>query len=130
MRHLSAAHACAVALATAALILAVPASASALISYYNCVDKPSGLWCDGRANGSFDGLNSWDYNEGWNPGAGSFGICQRVWRPATGNALGASCGTNWTGFYYGNVQCNCYEANVKQTSGVARSVNGYADSAW
>ena len=117
-------------LVVAALVAVVPSQANAFVSYYNCVNKPSDLWCDGRANGSFDGLNSWDYNEGWNPGAGSFGICQRVWRPATGNALGASCGTNWTGFYYGNVQCNCYEANVKQTSGVARSVNGYADSAW
>ena len=129
MRHLSAAHACAVALATAALILAVPASASALISYYNCVDKPSGLWCDGRANGSFDGLNSWDYNEGWNPGSGSFTVCQQVYRPATGNSLaGSSCHTNFTAYYYGDVTCVCYEAEVMQTSGSQKSINGYADS--
>jgi len=107
-----------------------PSQASAFVSYYNCVNKPHNLWCDGRANGSFDGLNSWDYSEGWNPGAGSFGVCQQVWRPATGGLLGASCATNWTGYYYGDVQCNCYEANVKQTSGSAKSINGYADSAW
>lgn len=115
-------------LVAAFVAVALPSQANAFISYYNCVNKPHNLWCDGKANGSYDGLNSWDYNEGWNPGSGSFGVCQRVWRPATGNTLGASCGTNWTASYFGNVQCNCYEANVKQTSGTAKSVNGYADS--
>ncbi|NLT07006.1 MAG: hypothetical protein GXY03_11945 [Solirubrobacterales bacterium] len=115
--------------AAIALALAVPSSASAAISYYNCVAKPSGQWCDGRANGSFDGLDSWDYNEGWNPGGGSFNVCQQVYRPATGNSLaGSNCGTNFTSYYYGAVSCVCYEAEVKQTSGSAQNINGYADS--
>jgi len=117
-------------LAATLLAVVLPAQASAWVSYYNCVNKPSGHWCDGRANGSYDGLASWDYNEGWNPGAGAFGVCQRVWRPATGGLLGGSCSTNWTGYYFGNVQCNCYEANVKQTSGSPKNINGYADSQW
>lgn len=117
-------------LAGAALAVALPAQASAIVTYYNCVLKPHNLWCDGKANGSYDGLGSWDFSEGWNPGSGSFGVCQRVWRPATGNLLGGSCSTNWTGLYFGNVQCNCYEANVKQTSGSPKSVSGFADSDW
>lgn len=118
----------AAALAIGALAATAPA-ASAFISYYNCVLKPSGQWCDGKANGSFDGLNSWDYNEGWNPGSGSFTVCQQVYRPATGNSLpGSNCGVNFTSYYYGNVTCVCYEAEVMQTSGSAKSINGYADS--
>jgi len=116
-------------LAAATFALAAAPSASAAISYYNCIDKPSGQWCDGRANGSFDGLNSWDYNEGWNPGGGAFTVCQQVYRPATGNSLaGSSCASNFTAHWYGDVTCVCYEAEVLQTSGSPKSINGYADS--
>lgn len=109
----------------------VPAQASALTSYYNCVNKPSHQWCDGRANGSYDGQHSWDYNEGWNPGGGSFTVCQGVYKPSTGGWLsGISCGTNWTSHYYGDVTCACYDAEIHQQSGSPKSINGFADSDW
>lgn len=109
----------------------IPSQASALVSYYNCVNKPSNQWCDGRANGSFDGHHSWDYNEAWNPGSGSFTVCQGVYKPSTGNWLpSVSCGTNWIGRYYGVQTCACLEANVQQQSGTSKSVNGFADTDW
>jgi hypothetical protein len=111
----------------------VPSQASAAISYYNCVLKPSNQWCDGRANGSYDGQNSWDYNEGWYPGAwdNTVTACQRVWKPSSGGVLaGSSCAFNRTWHDYGNVQCACYDAEVKQISGGPHSINGYADSAY
>jgi hypothetical protein len=109
-----------------------PASATAFVGYYNCVLKPSNQWCDGRANGTYDGLHSWDWNEGWYPGAwdGSVTACERVWRPSTGGILGSSCHVNYVDHYYGNVSCVCYEANVKQVSGGPHSINGYADAAF
>lgn len=108
-----------------------PTQASALSSNYNCVNKPSGQWCDGRANGTYDGQHSWDYNEGWNPGGGSFTVCQGVYKPSTGGWLaGDSCGNNWTSHYYGNVTCACYDAEVRQLSGSPKSINGFADSDW
>lgn len=118
-------------LALGAVGALVPAQASAVVSYYDCVLKPVGDWCDGRANGSFDGLNSWDYNYGWYPGAwdGSVVICQQVYKPATGLPLaGGSCHENYADADYGNVQCVCYEAEVRQYSGGPHSVNGFADS--
>lgn len=109
----------------------VPAQASALTSYYNCVNKPSNQWCDGRANGSYDGQHSWDYNEGWNPGGGSFTVCQGVYKPSTGGWLsGLSCNTNWTATYYGAVTCACYDAEIQQQSGASKSINGFADADW
>lgn len=117
--------------AVCAIGVVAPAQAGAAISYFNCVNKPSGQWCDGRANGSYDGQNSWDYVEAWNPGAGTFEVCQRVFKPSSGNWLtGNGCGSNWTAHYYGNVQCACYDAEVRQNSGSPKSVNGFADSAW
>lgn len=110
-------------------LVAAPPAAEAAVSYYNCVNKPPYQWCDGRANGSFDGLNSWDYNEGWNPGTGVFLVCERVYRPATGGQLpDSSCGSNWIGHYYGDVQCVCYEAEVSHEASGNRNINGYADS--
>jgi len=121
---LAGAMACACALS---LLSSTPAAAFG--SYYNCVNKPPDLWCDGKANGSYDGLNSWDFNEAWNPGAGTFAVCERVWRPATGGVLGTpGCGNNWIAHYYGDVQCNCYEANVEHWASTNRNINGYADS--
>lgn len=113
-----------------ALSALAPASANAFVSYYNCVLKPSNQWCDGRANGSFDGLHSWDYNYGWYPGTwdDSVYVCERVWRPSTGFVLGDSCSYNWTEHIYGNITCVCYEANVKQISGGPHSINGLADA--
>jgi len=112
----------------------MPAGASALVSNYNCVLKPVGQWCDGQANGSYDGLSSWDYSEGWYPGAwdNTVTACEHVWRPATGNELGGGgwCAYNWIGHDYGDVQCNCYQAEVLQYSGGAHSINGYADSSY
>jgi len=108
-----------------------PAQADAAISYFNCVSKPSGQWCDGRANGSYDGQNSWDYVDAWNPGGGSFEVCQRVFKPSSGNWLtGSSCGPDYASHYYGDVQCTCYDAEVRQNSGSPQNVNGFADSAW
>lgn len=112
-----------------ALSLLGNATAVAFESYYNCVNKPSNLWCDGRANGSFDGLSSWDYNEAWNPGTGSLPVCERVWKPSSGGVLGTpGCGYNWIAHYYGNVQCSCYEANVEHLASGNRNINGYANS--
>ena len=117
--------------AAVALGIASPSSANAFVSYYNCVNKPHNQWCDGRANGSFDGLHSWDYNQASNPGGGTVWVCQRVWKPASGNPLGpTTCDWNYAPWYYGNVQCACYEANVLQQSGGPASVNGFADAAW
>lgn len=117
--------------AAGVLGVVLPSSANAFVSYYNCVNKPHDQWCDGRANGSFDGLHSWDWNQASNPGGGSIVVCQRVWKPSTGGVLGTStCDWNYSPWYYGNVTCACYEANVKQQSGVAASVNGFADAAW
>jgi hypothetical protein len=116
--------------AAGAMGAVVPAPASAFVSYYNCTLKPVGQWCDGRANGSYDGLNSWDYNQGSYPGAsGVVTVCERVWRPATGGVLGTpSCHMDFVQQYYGSVSCVCYEANVLQYSGGPHSINGYADS--
>lgn len=109
----------------------VPAQASAFTSYYNCVNKPSHQWCDGRANGSYDGQHSWDYNEAWNPGGGSFTVCQGVYKPSTGNWLDyPTCFTNWISRYYGDVTCTCYDAEVQQQSGSPKSINGFADASW
>jgi len=115
--------------AVGVLGLAVPASADAFVSYYNCVNKAHNSWCDGRANGSYDGQHSWDYNQASNPGGGSFIVCQRVWKPSTGGVLlGSTCNLNYSPNYYGNVTCACYDAEVKQQSGGAASVNGFADA--
>lgn len=121
------------ALTLVALAAVAPPPASAFTSYYNCTLKPVGLWCDGRANGSFDGLHSWDYNEGWYDGSWDDTVlmCQHVWKPASGNELpGSSCDYNYTSHYYGDVQCACYEAEVRQYSTGNRSISGYADAAW
>ncbi len=108
----------------------IPAQASALESYYNCVNKPSGQWCDGRANGSFDGQHSWDYNQAWDP-LGSATVCQGVYKPSNGTWLSSvSCGGGWVGRYYGAQTCACLEAKAQQQSGSPRSVNGYADADW
>jgi hypothetical protein len=120
-------------LVAVALSTLAPASAGAFVSEYNCVLKPVGEWCDGRANGSYDGEHSWDYNQGWYPGAwdGTVTACQRVWKPSTGGVLsGSSCAANITSHYYGNVQCVCYDAEVRQYSGGPHSINGYADAAY
>jgi hypothetical protein len=105
--------------------------ANAFVSYYNCVLKPVGEWCDGRANGSYDGQHSWDFNQTWYPGPadGTVTACQRVWKPSTGGVLnGSSCAANVTWNSYGNVQCACYDAEGRQYSGGPHSINGYADS--
>lgn len=119
---------CAV-LAAGALSAVAPSSASAVYeSYYNCVLKPSGQWCDGQANGSYDGIHSYDSNYVWYPGEwdGSVLACQRVRNPSTGFVLGNGCGYNFIAAYYGTVTCVCYEAEAKQVSGGPHSINGYA----
>ncbi len=109
----------------------VPAQASALVSYYNCVNKPPQQWCDGRANGSYDGRHSWDYNEAWNPGAGSFAVCEGMYWPATGTfLLTPICNSNFVGRYYGVQTCACLEAKVYHQAGTSKSVNGFADTDW
>jgi hypothetical protein len=119
---------CATALTSAALATS-GSPVLAYESYYNCELKPSGQWCDGRANGSYDGLNSWDYNEAWYPGTwnGTVTACQRLYKPSDGTTLtGNSCQANWTAYDYGAVTCSCYEAEAKQISGGAHSIWGYA----
>ena len=107
-----------------------PAQASAAYSFFSCTSQTSGVWCDGRGNGSYDGENSWDYVEVW-PTSGSFQVCQRVYKPSTGTWLtGDGCWQDWESHYYGDVQCVCYDAQIRQTSGSAQSISGYADSAW
>jgi hypothetical protein len=121
-----------VVMAAGAIAALAPAQAGAFESYYYCTLKPVGQWCDGRANGSFDGLHSWDYHQGWYPGAwdGSVEVCEHVWKPSTGGELGGGgfCASDWIDHYYGNVQCTCYEAEVKQHSGGPHSINGHADA--
>jgi hypothetical protein len=115
-------------LAAGALGALVPSSASAFVSYYNCTSKPPHQWCDGRANGSFDGLHSWDYNQAWSIGGG-VNVCQQVWKPSTGGVLaGSNCAWNAVAFYYGNVQCACYEAEVKHVGAFPQGINGFADA--
>jgi hypothetical protein len=112
---------------------AVPAPAGAFVSYYDCYLKPSGQWCDGRANGTYDGTHSWDYNKGSYPGAwdGTVTACQRLYRPSNGTTLsGDSCGLNVSSNYYGNITCVCYDAEVRQYSGGPHSIDGYADADW
>lgn len=131
MTHLTVRSVLAGLLVVGAIGIAVPAQAGAFVSYYNCVNKASGQWCDGRANGSYDGEHSWDYNQGWNPGGGSIWICQRVYKPSTGGTLsGDGCGWNSATHIYGNVTCVCYDAEVAQSSGSPASVNGFADADW
>lgn len=115
-----------------AILLIVPAGASAFTSNYNCTAKPSGQWCDGRANGSFDGLHSWDYNQAYNPGTwNGLTVCQQVYKPSSGNSLsGSSCGNDYSDNIYGNVLCICYEAEVRHFSGGTHNIAGYADAAW
>jgi len=115
----------------AAVIAAAPSSASAFDGYFNCVLKPSGQWCDGQANGTYDGLHSWDYTEGWYPGTwdNTVTACEHVIY-TSGAELGSGglCGLNWVSHYYGNITCVCLEAEARQYSGGPHSINGYADA--
>jgi len=108
----------------------MPAGASAsLEGYYNCLLKPSGQWCDGQGNGTYDGLHSWDFNEGWYPGTwdNSVTACQRLYKPSDGSVLaGATCNPNYASNVYGTVTCVCYRAEVRQISGGPHSINGHA----
>jgi hypothetical protein len=132
MRHAKAWSALFAVCAASAVGMVAPAQADAFVSYYNCVNKPSWQWCDGRGNGSYDGQHSWDYNQASIPGGGgSFVVCQQIYHPSTGTSLaGSSCTLNWASAYYGNVQCVCYDAEVGQNSGSPQSINGFADAAW
>jgi hypothetical protein len=108
-----------------------PPRADATVSYYNCVLKPSYDWCDGRANGSFDGLNSWDYNQASYDGPWDYtvNVCQMVWKPSTGQVLlGHACGWNINIGIYGHVTCACYEAQITHTNSSPRSISGFADA--
>jgi hypothetical protein len=115
-------------LALSALGAASASPAEALDSYYNCVLKPSNSWCDGQANGSYDGQYSYDYNEAWYPGAwdGTVTACQRLIRTSDSFVLtGSSCAANTS---YSNYTGNTItvEANIKQISGGDHSINGHA----
>jgi hypothetical protein len=109
--------------------ITVPTQASALVSFFSCSNKPNLEWCDGKANGTYDGQHSWDYIQGWHAAGGSFFVCQGIYRPATGGWLpGHSCDVDVVIFNYGNITCACYEAKVAQTSGSAQTLYGYADT--
>lgn len=121
---------CALAICAAGAIAPTQASA-AWIGYYNCDAKPVGLWCDGRANGTYDGLHSWDTNKGWFAGTwdDSVIVCEHLWRPATGYELpGAACAYNWVASVYGDIKCICLEAEVRQYSTGPRDIWGEADA--
>jgi len=108
-----------------------PAQAGANFTFFNCLSQSSGTWCDGRGNGSYDGEDSWNYMEGWDSGAETVEVCQRVYKPSTGNWLvGNSCSNNYVEHYYGNVQCVCYDAQVRHLTTGSYSINGSADSDW
>jgi hypothetical protein len=118
------------ALAAAVTFGPVAVAQADFTSDYNCTNKPPNQWCDGRSNGSFDGLHSWDWNQGWYEGA-AITVCQRVWKPSTGGELGIgpTCDPDgWVGYYYGLVQCACYEAEVKHTSGSNKNILGFANA--
>lgn len=128
MTHAKARFAVLALIAAGAVGIVAPTQASAFVSYYNCVNKPSLEWCDGQANGSYDGQHSWDYNSG---SGGSFYVCQGVYHPSSGTWLtGHGCDLSWTSHYYGDVQCACYDAKVAQTSGSPQSIDGFADATW
>lgn len=112
-----------------ALAAASASPASAYTGYYSCTLKPAWQWCDGRANGTYDGQHSWDYNEGWYPGAwdNTVTACQRLYKPSDGSQLsGSSCAYNYTSNDYGTVSCVCYDAEVMQVSGGTHSIYGMA----
>ena len=118
-------------LAACIIATAIPAQAGAYAGYYNCVLKPSNQWCVGRANGSYDGVHSWDWNESWYPGTwdGTVTACQRLWNVNTSSQqAGSSCGANYTNNYYGPITGVCFDAEAKQISGGNHSINGYADA--
>jgi hypothetical protein len=119
-----------VCLLTGAVSAAKPAEAVAFQSWYSCSMKPPNQWCDGRANGTYDGQHSYDMNSGAYPGpCCAVTVCQRVYKPSTGGVLaGSNCGVDATGFYYGNVQCICYDAEILQQSGGNHSIDGYAEA--
>lgn len=103
-----------------------PTQASAFVGYYSCYDKPPYQWCDGHANGTYDGLHSWDYNQGWSNG---YRVCQGVYKPSSGNYLyGNSCADNVVNNYYGDVTCVCYEAQIAQVGSIPVTINGFADA--
>jgi hypothetical protein len=122
-----------------ALVLALAAvgsgapSASALESYYYCSLKPVGSWCDGKANGTYDGLNGWDYTEAWYPGDwdNTVTACEHVINPSNGTEIGGggNCDLNWTSHYYGAIS-GSYEAEVRQYSGGPHTIYGYANSSF
>lgn len=118
--------------AAAVMGIAVPAQADAAVSYFSCVNKPSDLWCDGRANGTYDGQDDWNVVEGWHMDYGqNYGVCQRLYKPSTGGVLsGDGCAVDFVHHYYGQVQCACYDAEIAQTSGGQRTIYGFADSTW
>jgi hypothetical protein len=115
-----------------AVAITIPAQASAVLSFYNCVSQTAYVWCDGRANSTYDGENSWDWNEVWDPDpVGTLRVCQRVFKPSTGVFLaGDSCANDSSANDYGNVTCVCYDAQITHEGAGLRAVNGFADSAW
>jgi hypothetical protein len=117
-----------VAVVTTVAALFAPGTAAALDGYYNCVLKPAGQWCDGRANGTYDGVHSWDSSEAWYPGVwdNTVTACERLYKPSNGTTLGSSCAANYVFHNYISVTCVCYEAHAMQVSGGAHSINGHA----
>jgi len=119
---------CVLAFSVAGAAGATPATA--FITYYDCTLKPSNVWCDGRANSSFDAVDDYDYAEGWYPGPwdGTVTACQRLYRVSDGAVLsGSSCAANFTSNDYPTQTTN-WEANVKQISGGDHSIHGMADT--
>jgi hypothetical protein len=131
MTHARARFALLAAVGVGAASALAPASAGAFASYYNCVNKASGQWCDGRANGSYDGQHSWDWNQATHPYGWPVDVCQRLINPSTGYVpAGTGCAEDYAHNYYGDVTCVCYDAEVRHLGSGPASVNGFADASW
>jgi hypothetical protein len=116
-------------LAGTAMMLSASSAAAVFDGYFNCTLQPVGAWCTGQANGTYDGLHSWDFHEGWYPGPwdNSVTACQRLYKPSTSSTLtGSSCTPNYASNVYGTQTCICLRAEVRQYSGGLHSINGHA----
>jgi hypothetical protein len=131
MTHVRARFALLAAMAAAFLAAMVPALAEAAPSYYNCASKPPWALCDGRANGTFDGIDDYDYNRATYTGGGAVIVCQGLlhhssstWLPMPNCSSGSN---NYIDYYYGNITCVCYEANVSHATDGNYTLYGFAD---
>jgi hypothetical protein len=130
MTHVRARLAALAILASVAATAAAPAFAEAAVTNFSCTNKPPGLWCDGRANGSFDSVSNWQYAWAADPDGAGLIVCEGLFNTSSGSFLPTpSCAANWTSQTYANQTCGCIEANVLHWSTVGNeAINGFADT--